>query len=99
MPGDGPLGGEILSHDFVEAALIRRAGWKVCLAHDLNAGFDRFADSNAFDDQEKAVLAYAEESTRTGDVEGETVERVKAFGWTLGNLHVDLHRSRLVRSF
>jgi len=33
--GRGPLGGEILSHDFVEAALMRRAGWAVWLAYDL----------------------------------------------------------------
>src|SRR6266478_1140213 len=37
LPGQGPLGGEILSHDFVEAALMRRAGWKVCMAHDLDS--------------------------------------------------------------
>src|SRR5690606_7253544 len=29
LPGDGPLDGNILSHDFVEAALMRRAGWSV----------------------------------------------------------------------
>jgi membrane glycosyltransferase len=29
LPGSGPLAGEILSHDFVEAALMRRAGWAV----------------------------------------------------------------------
>ncbi|MEO6186290.1 MAG: glucans biosynthesis glucosyltransferase MdoH [Steroidobacteraceae bacterium] len=29
LPGRGPFGGHILSHDFVEAALLRRAGWKV----------------------------------------------------------------------
>lgn len=29
MPGPRPFGGHILSHDFVEAALIRRAGWSV----------------------------------------------------------------------
>ena len=40
LPGDGPLGGEILSHDFVEAALMRRAGWKVCLAHDLEGSYE-----------------------------------------------------------
>lgn len=40
LPGDGPLGGEILSHDFVEAALIRRAGWKVCIAHDLEGSYE-----------------------------------------------------------
>src|SRR6185436_13422446 len=31
LPGDAPLGGSILSHDFVEAALMRRAGWRVHL--------------------------------------------------------------------
>lgn len=40
LPGAGPLGGEILSHDFVEAALMRRAGWKVCLAHDLGGSYE-----------------------------------------------------------
>ncbi len=40
LSGDGPLGGEILSHDFVEAALIRRAGYKVCLAHDLEGSYE-----------------------------------------------------------
>ncbi|MEO1613233.1 MAG: glucans biosynthesis glucosyltransferase MdoH, partial [Pseudomonadota bacterium] len=29
MPGDGPLGGHILSHDQIEAALMRRAGYEV----------------------------------------------------------------------
>jgi membrane glycosyltransferase len=41
LPGDGPLGGEILSHDFVEAALMRRAGYKVCLAHDLDGSYEQ----------------------------------------------------------
>jgi len=40
LPGNGPLGGEILSHDFVEAALMRRAGWKICLAHDLHGSYE-----------------------------------------------------------
>jgi membrane glycosyltransferase len=31
LPGKPPLGGEILSHDFVEAALMVRAGWGVAL--------------------------------------------------------------------
>jgi membrane glycosyltransferase len=35
LPGRGALSGEILSHDFVEAALMRRAGWGVWLAYDL----------------------------------------------------------------
>lgn len=35
LPGRGALAGEILSHDFVEAALMRRAGWAVWMAYDL----------------------------------------------------------------
>lgn len=40
LPGKAPLGGEILSHDFVEAALMARAGWKVALAHDLGGSYE-----------------------------------------------------------
>lgn len=40
LPGAAPLGGEILSHDFVEAALISRAGWKVEIAEDLDGSFE-----------------------------------------------------------
>ncbi len=40
LPGKAPLGGEILSHDFVEAALLRRAGWDLWLAPDLGGSFE-----------------------------------------------------------
>lgn len=40
LPGKAPLGGEILSHDFVEAALMARAGYKVSLAHDLGGSYE-----------------------------------------------------------
>ncbi len=40
LPGKPPLGGEILSHDFVEAALMRKAGYKVRLAEDLNGSYE-----------------------------------------------------------
>lgn len=40
LPGREPLGGEILSHDFVEAALIRRAGYKVVVADDLGGSYE-----------------------------------------------------------
>jgi membrane glycosyltransferase len=40
LPGRGPLAGEILSHDFVEAALMRRAGWKVWMAYDLEGSYE-----------------------------------------------------------
>lgn len=40
LPGSEPFGGRILSHDFVEAALMRRAGWAVWLAHDLEGTYE-----------------------------------------------------------
>ncbi|MEX0872304.1 MAG: glucans biosynthesis glucosyltransferase MdoH, partial [Aquisalimonadaceae bacterium] len=40
LPGVPPLGGEILSHDFVEAALMRRAGWDVWLRSDLEGSYE-----------------------------------------------------------
>ena len=40
LPGREPFGGEILSHDFVEAALLRRAGWEVWLAYDLEGSYE-----------------------------------------------------------
>jgi membrane glycosyltransferase len=40
LPGDGTLSGEILSHDFVEAALMRRAGWAVWIAYDLPGSYE-----------------------------------------------------------
>jgi membrane glycosyltransferase len=40
LPGRSPLGGEILSHDFVEAALIRKAGYKVRIAYDLDGSYE-----------------------------------------------------------
>ena len=40
LPGRPPLGGQILSHDFVEAALLRRAGWQVCFADDLEGSYE-----------------------------------------------------------
>jgi len=40
LPGRGPFAGEVLSHDFVEAALMRRAGWKVWMAYDLPGSYE-----------------------------------------------------------
>ena len=48
LPGKPPLGGEILSHDFVEAALMRRAGSKVWLLTDLDGSFEE-VPSNVVD--------------------------------------------------
>jgi len=40
LSGKPPLGGDILSHDFVEAALMRRGGWAVWLAYDLEGSYE-----------------------------------------------------------
>lgn len=41
LPGKAPLGGEILSHDFVESALMRRSGLGVWLAYDLGGSYEQ----------------------------------------------------------
>jgi membrane glycosyltransferase len=40
LKGPKPFGGEIRSHDFVEAALLRRAGWEVRIAPQLSGSFE-----------------------------------------------------------
>ncbi|QDE29568.1 glucans biosynthesis glucosyltransferase MdoH [Shewanella polaris] len=40
LAGKPPFGGHIMSHDFVEAALIRRAGWSVVIAADLPGSYE-----------------------------------------------------------
>ena len=40
LPGDPPFGGLILSHDFVEAALLRRGGWEVRLLPRLGGSYE-----------------------------------------------------------
>ncbi len=48
LPGKPPLGGDILSHDFVEAAMLRRAGWQVLLRADLGGSYEE-VPSNMLD--------------------------------------------------
>ncbi len=40
LAGRKPFGGDILSHDFVEAALLRRAGWGVRMRPDLGGSWE-----------------------------------------------------------
>jgi membrane glycosyltransferase len=40
LSGKPPFGGHILSHDYVEAALLSRAGWKVMVDPDLEGSFE-----------------------------------------------------------
>lgn len=55
LPGKVPFGGKILSHDFVEAALMRKAGWEVWLAWDLGGSFEEGPES---------LIAYAQRDRR-----------------------------------
>ena len=48
LPGRPPLGGAILSHDFVEAALMRRAGWEVYLLPLMEGSYEE-APGNVVD--------------------------------------------------
>lgn len=40
LSGRKPFGGTVLSHDFVEAALLRRAGWQVWMLPDLEGSYE-----------------------------------------------------------
>ena len=40
LPGRKPLGGDILSHDFVEAALMRRRGWAVVMVPAVSGSYE-----------------------------------------------------------
>ena len=40
LPGRRPFGGQILSHDFVEAALLLRENWQVWFAYDLEGSYE-----------------------------------------------------------
>ena len=40
LPGSPPLGGAVLSHDFVEAALLRRAGWDCYLVPGIRGSHE-----------------------------------------------------------
>ncbi|MFM9849403.1 MAG: glucans biosynthesis glucosyltransferase MdoH [Hyphomicrobiaceae bacterium] len=40
LKGSPPLGGHILSHDFVEAALLRRAGWEVHMVPSASGSYE-----------------------------------------------------------
>lgn len=40
LPGRKPFGGDILSHDFIEAAMLRRAGWAVHMVPSLTGSYE-----------------------------------------------------------
>lgn len=40
LSGKAPFGGHVMSHDFMEAAMLRRAGWGVRFDNDLQASYE-----------------------------------------------------------
>jgi membrane glycosyltransferase len=48
LKGNAPFGGEILSHDFVEASLLHRSGWDVLLLSDIQGSYEE-VPSNILD--------------------------------------------------
>jgi membrane glycosyltransferase len=48
LPGAPPFGGDILSHDIVESALMRRAGYKIWLVPDIEGSWEE-VPSNVID--------------------------------------------------
>ncbi|HXS27371.1 MAG TPA: glucans biosynthesis glucosyltransferase MdoH [Steroidobacteraceae bacterium] len=80
LPGAAPLGGEILSHDFVEAAFMRRAGHEVWLLADLEGSWEE-VPSNIID------FAARDRRWAQGNMQHLGVLRMRGLHW-LNRLHM-----------
>src|SRR5215510_14643278 len=80
LPGQPPFGGHIMSHDFVEAALIRRAGWKVYLVPEITGSYEESPPS---------LLDFAERDRRwcQGNLQHSRVVPAAGLHW-LSRLHL-----------
>lgn len=75
LPGKKPFGGMILSHDFVEAALLRRAGWAVRMLPTLGG---------TWEDSPPSLLASAARDRRwaQGNIQHLAVISSQGFAWS-----------------
>lgn len=69
LSGRPPLGGEILSHDFVEAALLKRGGWQVILDTTITTAVSRHdpyasASHSSFEAMPSNLLDFAKRDRR-----------------------------------
>jgi membrane glycosyltransferase len=80
LPGKEPLGGKILSHDFIEAALLRRAGWRVEIAGDISGSYEE-APPTLVD------LAARDRRWAQGNVQQIQILFAKGFDW-LSKVHI-----------
>jgi membrane glycosyltransferase len=80
LPGAAPLGGEILSHDFVEAAFMRRAGYEVWLVPDLEGSWEEVPSN---------IIDYAARDRRwaQGNLQHWNVMPIRGLNW-LSRLHM-----------
>ena len=80
LPGAAPLGGEILSHDFVEAAFMRRAGFQVWLVPD---------DKGSWEEVPSNIIDYAARDRRwaQGNLQHLGLLRMRGLNW-LSRLHL-----------
>jgi membrane glycosyltransferase len=79
LPGEEPFGGPILSHDFVEAATLRRAGWEAWLVDDLDGSFEEIPPT---------LIDYAKRDRRWCQGNLQHARLVTARGWRgLSRLH------------
>ena len=82
LPGRAPFGGHILSHDFVEAALMRRKGWKIYMATEIEGSFE---------ESPPGLIDYAARDRRwcQGNMQHIAVLPVRGLHW-LSRLHLGL---------
>lgn len=75
LPGSAPLGGEILSHDFVEAAMLRRGGWRVTVVADR---------LGSYEEPPPSLLAHAARDRRwcQGNLQHLQLLVADGIGWT-----------------
>jgi membrane glycosyltransferase len=80
LRGRKPFGGHILSHDFVEAALMRRAGWEIFMAVNLGGSFEEVPPS---------ILDFAARDRRwcQGNLQHAAVLPARGLHW-LSRLHL-----------
>jgi membrane glycosyltransferase len=80
LPGQPPFGGPIMSHDFVEAALIRRAGFKVYLVPEI---------AGSYEESPPSLIDFAERDRRwcQGNLQHSRVVPAAGLHW-LSRLHL-----------
>jgi membrane glycosyltransferase len=79
LPGEEPLGGPILSHDFVEAATLRRAGWEAWVVGGLDGSYEEIPPT---------LIDYAKRDRRWCQGNLQHARLLTARGWRgLSRLH------------